>query len=243
MSRKGDEAELLLISQAVACLEWGMFGNLKPTEAVNEAKKHFPKAKVSVGPGPQKEHAAKFIDNVVMKGELSVFVLPDSTEGDAGRTPLQVPPDVIMKMIRTRGGLPDHAVQPARIFAKEANPLELRTALSKSALYVRRQEFDDWYKKAWKKRNWPSQRSSLKPRMGRPSKQSELHTRIIARVNEGRWSARNSIADLVRLLDSKGIVASRDTVRRAVDQLFKETGEQSYRRLARNRSKLAQKSG
>ena len=65
--------------------------------------------------------------------------------------------------------------------------------------------------------------------MGRPSRQSDLHNPIIVLVNEGRWSAeQNFIADLVKLLKSKGVRASRQTVQRTVKQLHRETGDHRY---------------
>jgi len=205
MSRKGAETELLLISEAVTRLGAGMFGgDLERPDAVKAAKKTYPHW--SIRWGPQKEDAAKRIYEAIMQGKLSVLVLPASTDDETHRTHLQVPLCVLKQMIRTRGGLPDQAIQPTRIFAKDSIAPELRVALSKSALYVRRREFDAWYDEAQKKRNWPSQRSSCKPRMGRPPRQSDLHNPIKVLVNEGRWSAeQNFIADLVKLLKSKGI--------------------------------------
>jgi hypothetical protein len=150
----GEKPEFLLISEAMACLEAGMHGNLNQTEAVKEAKKHYPRA--SIGSGPQKEDAAKIIDNALMKDELSVFVLPDSTEGEVRGASLHVPPDVLRKMIRTRGGLPDRVIQSMRVFAKNPIQPELRAALSvlKSKLYVPRKEFEAWYEEV--RKNWSS---------------------------------------------------------------------------------------
>jgi hypothetical protein len=153
VNRKNGESELLLLSESVAHLEAGMYGNVRRPEAVTEAKKAYPG--FSIGFGPRKEHAATLIDNAVMNGELSVFVVPDSTESHAHRTPLQVPLDVLRKMVRIRGALPDHVVQPLRIFAKRQIAPELFKALLKSALYLRREEVEAWYKKAKKKRNSP----------------------------------------------------------------------------------------
>jgi hypothetical protein len=235
MIRKGDETGLLLISEAMARLEAGMFGgDLKRPAEVQMAKKTYPGA--SIGWGPPKKDAAKRIHEAITQGKLPVFVLADLAEGEVHRAPLQVPLGVLKRMIVTRGGLPDHAVQPMRIFAKGTVTPELLAALSKSALYVRRKEFDAWYKKARSKRNWPSQRSSCKPRMGRPPKQNDLRDPIVALVKDGQWSVRQKITDLVRLLESKGRVATRDTASRIVDQLFKETGEQRYRRRVRHRA-------
>jgi len=246
MSRSGVETELLLISQAVARLEVGMYGNLKQPEPIAKIKKEYERRRQprpSIGWEPHKKDAAKCVYEAIVHGKLSVFVLPDSTD-QVHRT--QVPSGVLKRMIRVRGGLPDRAIEPMRIFAKELVAAELLAALSKSELYVRRHEFDAWYGKARKKRNWPSHKKQrslpdqppcAKPPIGRPSKQSDLRTPIVALVGEGRWSAQRKIADLVRLLESKKIIAPRDTVRRTVDQLFKETGEQAYRRRVRRRSK------
>jgi hypothetical protein len=106
-------------------------------------------------------------------------------------------------------------------------------------LYVRRREFDAWYEKERQKRIWPShnawlekgrdefdawrndekkggspiQRSRCKPRMGRPSTQNDLR-KPIGELRNKEWK---TVADLVRLLEeAKGIIATRDTVRRAV---------------------------
>jgi hypothetical protein len=109
------KTEFCLISEAVARLEAGMFGGLRRSEAVVAAKTSYPGA--SIGWGPQKEDAAKRIYKAVMQGELSVLVLPDSTDDEALGAPLQVPPDVLGKMMRTRGGLPDRIIRPMRTFA------------------------------------------------------------------------------------------------------------------------------
>jgi hypothetical protein len=238
MSRNGAESELLLISEAVAELKVGMYGFRKQPEPIANIKRSEPR--LSVGWGPQKEEAAKRIYEAIMQRKLSVFVLPASTEDEMHRTHLQVPLGVLEQMITTRGGLPDHAVAPVRRFAKDSVTPELLTALSKSALYVRRKEFEAWYKKVRKKRNWPSYSHYLrykptnkppKPLMGRPSRQNDLRDPILAL--EGRWQ---TIADLVRLLESAGKIATRDTTRRVVDQLFRETGKECYRRRERRRT-------
>ena len=268
MNRGGAETELLLVSEAVARLKGGMYAGIKQPEPITHLKKREQRLLIGSGPigwGPQKEDAAKRVYKAIVQGELSVVVLPDDpTESEMQEAPLLVPVDVLKQMIRTRGGLPDRAFEPMRILAKGSVAPELLAALSKSKLYIRREEFDAWYEKDRQNRIWPShnawlkdgrdefdawrnaeknrgspiQRSRCKPRMGRPSTQNDLRKPIIALVNEGRWSARKTIADLVRLLESQGKIAARDTVRRVIDQLFKETGKQSYRRPAHTRSKV-----
>ncbi len=243
MSRNGAETDFILISEAVARLEAGMYGGIERPEFVQAAKKDYPGA--SIGCGPQKEDAAKRIYDAIMQRKLLVFVMAASAEGEIQRTPLPVPVDLLKQMIKKRGGLPDQAVAAARIFAKEPIAPELLERLAKSELHIGRKQFEAWYEGAREKHNWPSQYRSRKPRedgsfkpsMGRPSKQNDLRAPIGALVNEGCWSAQQKIADLVRLLlEAKGIIAARDTVSRVVDQLFKEKGDQRYRRRARKRS-------
>jgi hypothetical protein len=225
MSRTSAETEWLLISEAVARLEAGMYGGLNPPEPVDNIKQE---SGLWVAWGPKKEHAAKLVDEAIIRGDLSVYVL-HTAEDNAHRAPLQVPPGVLRRMIRRHGGLPDHTIAPMRRFANDPVTPELLTALSKSALYLRRDEFDAWYKNTRKKRNWPSQRSSEKSRIGRPPKQTKLRNRIFWLVTDEQWSAeKNFIADLVRLLKSEGVTASRQTVQRTVEQLHRETGDPRY---------------
>jgi hypothetical protein len=249
--RQGAESVLLLISEVVARLKAGMYGGLADPKPVAGIKANIKKANIKKGERrpsiewewqPQKEGAAERIYEAIVQGKLSVFVLPDSVEGEVQRAPLQVPLVVLKQMMTTRAGLPDRVIQPMRILAKDSSvALELLAALSsKSKLYLRRKEFEAWYEEARKKRNWPSQRPhhdtppSLRSRskknpIGRPTKQSGLRTRIVELVNEGRWSAeQNFITDLVRLLKSEGKAASRQTVGRAVEQLHRETGDHRY---------------
>jgi hypothetical protein len=231
MSQKGADTELFLMSEAVARLKVGMYavneyGNYNQPEPIAKIKESEPR--LAVEWGPQKEDAAERIYKAIVHGKLSVFVLTASTD-QVHRQHLQVPLGVLKRLIRARGGLPDRAIQPLRIFAKDPITAELSAALSESNLHLRRGEFDAWYEKTRKKRNWPSQRSCRKPRMGRPSRQSDLHNPIIVLVNEGQWSAeKNFIADLVKLLKSKGVTASRQTVERTVGQLHRETGNPRY---------------
>jgi hypothetical protein len=231
VTRKGAGSDLLLISKAVAQLKDGMYGGLPEPKFIADIKKNVAKGeqRPSIGWGAQKEDAVGLIYKAVMQGGLSVFVLPDLAEGEAQRAPLQVPQSVLEKMMLTRGGLPDRAIEPMRIFAREQVAPELLTALSRSELYLQQKQFKAWYEKDRKKGNWPSQRSSKKKRMGRPSKQIGLRIPISEMVNSGRWSAaEHFVADLVRLLKSAGRKESRQTVERTVAQLHRETGDPRY---------------
>jgi hypothetical protein len=226
----------LLISVAVARLEAGMFGgNIKRPDPVEAIKKLDPR--ISVGFGPHRQKAASAIYQAMMAGSLAVHVLghPDA---DGGRRPLHVPVDVLGLLIKSHGGLSDRPIRlPVSLLREKTVTPELFRALSNSELFMSEVEFESWYQQQKRRRRWPSQRESIKPRSGRPSKQTdELITSIKARVAEKTWSAADGIAKLAKLLILIG-APSRNTLRRAVDLLYEETGDPLYRIVPRKRAK------
>jgi hypothetical protein len=56
----------------------------------------------------------------------------------------------------------------------------------------------------------------------------------MARVEEGSWCAKQPVAKLERLLASKG-APKRNTLKRTVDQLYRETGDIRYLIIKRKR--------
>jgi hypothetical protein len=228
------ETEFLLISEAVARLEAGMFGGaIQQPEAVKAAKKFYPQA--SIGLGLHKEKAASVLNAAIMAGDLTVHVFTLSNTDRVSR-PLQVPLDVLIRLLRVHGGLPDHAIRPpANLLRNTSIDSEVFVALSSSAMFLQVSEFQAWYQRQKSRRRWPSQRESKKPATGRPSKQDDqLLTSITARVAEEKWSAPDGIAKLVRLLVTHG-APNRNLVRRAVQRLYEETGDNRYRVVPRKR--------
>jgi hypothetical protein len=226
----------MLISEAVACLEAGMFGGaVKRAAPVAAAKKVYRRA--SIGLDLHKQKAAEAVDAAVMSGDLSVNVFTPASTNRTGRQ-LSVPVQVLGLLTRTRGGLPDHAIRVSPALLRDnVVTSELFAALSNSAMYLQRRKFDAWYDEQKSRRRWPSQRTSKKPRSGRPLKQTdELFTSIRARVAEGTWSASDGIAKLAKLLISNG-APKRNSLRRAVDQLYEETGDPQYHVVSRHRTK------
>jgi hypothetical protein len=134
-----DESEFLLISEAVTRLEAGMFGGVfKRPKPVEAAKKIYTGA--SVGFGPRRERAASVILRALLEGDLPVYVITQPTEEAACR-PIVVPADVLQRMPRARGGLPDHPVRhPVSFLRNYPVAHDLFTALAVSALHLRRPE-------------------------------------------------------------------------------------------------------
>lgn len=225
--------EFLVLSEAVGRLEAGMYGGeIRRPQAVEDAKAHDPDA--SIGWGPHKQTAAAAIDAALNAGKLSLYVFGALDTEMA--SPFQVPRAALVRLLRIRGGLPDHAVRPSiNLVRDQLLTVELFNALSTSALFVRRNEFYTWYDNQKKKRRWSSQRMSNKARVGRPSKQNELLAPIRARVEEGSWSGREPVAKLVKLLGLDD--TQRYTVKRTVDQIFRDNGDFRYRIIPRRRSK------
>jgi hypothetical protein len=210
-------------------------GTIKRPEPVEAIKKIHPR--LSVGWGPHKEKAASAIHAAILTGSLGVHVYTRPTAEGVSHT-LHLPIDVLTRLLKVRGGLPDHAIRPpVSLFRDTCVTPELFVALSNSAMFLQVSEFQAWYQRQKGRRRWPSQRASTKPRTGRPPKQTdELFTSIRARVAENSWSAADGIAKLVKLLVSHG-APRRNTVRRAVDQLYEETGDIRYQIIPRKRTK------
>lgn len=228
------ESEFLLISEAVARLGDGMFGgSLKRPEPVNIGKKCYPRA--SIGWELHKQEAAALVDAAIMAEDMSVHVFVSSEEGRRDRS-IQVPIETLRRLIRIRVGLPDHVIRPTvALLGDKVVTSELFAALSKSALYLQKSEFEAWYDQIKSRGRWPSQRTRTMPRVGRPTKHTDqLRTSIMARVEEGSWCAKQPVAKLERLLASKG-APKRNTLKRTVDQLYRETGDIRYLIIKRKR--------
>jgi hypothetical protein len=213
-----------------------MFGGpIKRPEPIKNLKREQPR--LSVGFGLQREKAASVILGAMLGGDLPLYVTMRPNAEEAGG-PLLVPVDVLQRMPKVRGGLPDHpARNPASFLRNFDVPPDLLSALSASALHIRRTEFDAWYKRQKRRRLWPSQQESIKPRPGRPSKQTvKLLTSIRVAVEEKKWAAPDGIAKLARLMESNG-APLRNTLRRAVDRLYEETGDPAYHIIPRKRAK------
>jgi hypothetical protein len=230
----GVETQFLLISHAVSRLEAGMFGgSVTRPEPIKKLKKQEPR--LSVGFGPHREKASEVILTAILAGDLSVHLFAQSN-AEEPRLPIVVPIDVLQLMPQARSGLPDRPVRhPVNFLRNHPVTPVVFAALSVSALHLQRTEFEAWYEKQKQRLRWPSQRTSSKPRVGRPSKQTaRLLNLIRALVAEEKWSASEGIAKLVKLLVPKG-APLRNTLRRAVDQLYIETGDPNYRIVPRKR--------
>jgi hypothetical protein len=229
--------EFLPISKAVSRLEAGMFGGAikrpEPVAGIKDVARRY-----TLGSGVRRQKAALAIQKAIMAGALGVNVFAPATGTDGTVRPLLVPIDVLKRLPKVRGSLPDHLVRhPFNLLRNCPIAADLFAALSASPLYINRSEFIAWYQKEKRKGRWPSQAASNRLRVGRPSKQTDDLIRAIkALTNEGLWSAPDGIAELVRLLASRG-APDRYLVGRTVQKLFEETSDPRYRIIPRKREK------
>jgi hypothetical protein len=237
--------EFLRISCAVNRLSDGMWGSLprpNPVVAIKQDQK-----KLSLGFGPWGEQAGRCLRAAAVKGKLAVYVLAKSQarSKDTSLTecfpekiePVAVPLSVVERLIVSRGGLSDRPIRPS-IKTAEGNE-RLFALLTGGLLVVRASDFDAWYKLERAKGRWPSQRSKLKIN-GRPTKQSApLRNAVLALVHDNKWSGKDPISALHRMLVASGRsdVPSQDTLARLIDQLHRETGEAGLLRITRGRRK------
>lgn len=237
--------DFLPLSEAVNRLTDGIWGGLPRPEPVVVIKQSY--KKLSVGFGPWRETAGRLLRVAAVKGKLAIYILAKNKvrsddqdlPGDASvkPEPTSVPVPVIKRLILSRGTLPDHPIRPSMKTA-EGNE-NLFALLTIGLLVVRASDFDAWYHSERAKGRWPSQRAKGK-KNGRPTRQTEaLENAVLALVNDLKWSGKDRITTLYRLLVASGLsdVPSPDTVARLVDQLHRKTGDMKLLRVARVRQK------
>jgi hypothetical protein len=151
----GVEAEFLLISKAVARLEAGIFGgSIKRPEPVPGVEKMG--TRYSVGRGVRRQKVALAIQKAIMSDALGVYVFASAIGADASVQPLRVPVDVLERLPKVRGSLPDRpARHPFNLFRNEGIAPDLFAALCTSELHLSRAEFTGWYQREKNKGRWP----------------------------------------------------------------------------------------
>ena len=238
--------DFLRISCAVNRLSDGMWGGLQRPEPVAAIKQD--QKKLSLGFGPWGEQAGRRLRAAAIDGKLVIYVFAkpqvrsdDHSLADCcspeGIEPVAVPVNVVKRLIASRGGLPDHPIRPS-IKTADGNE-KLFALLAVGLLVVRANDFDGWYQSERAKGRWPSQEPKEK-KDGRPTKQTgALRNAVLALVHDHKWSGKDPISALHRLLVASGRseVPSQDTLARLVDQLHRETGEAGLLRFTRARRK------
>jgi hypothetical protein len=222
---------------------WGGFRSFPPAQAMR--RKH----KASVGFGARRTYAAQPVTAAVRHGNLKVYLVADPNLGPnidrprwpvaSTQEPVNVPTDVLRRLIAPRDVLPDHALCPTLKTA--GGDSNIYVLLRVGAFVVQEHEFEDWYRSQRSKGKWPSQQSRSKRIPGRPTKQTEpLKNAVLALVREQAWKVKDGIAVLRRLIVERGEpkdVPSADTLGRLVSRLFLETGDPAFRRVSRVRKK------
>ena len=223
----------LPFSDAVVRLDAGMWGGFKRADPVAAAKRNKINNKTSIGSGPRREYAGRRLTEAALTGELKIYVANQS-EGRELFEHIIVPVEILKRLITVRETLPDHPIRLSRKIAIEND--KLFALLCTGVLVVDETEFKAWYRSRRGKHKWPSQRSSLKARRERPTKQSEaLRTAILTIVKGGRWHRKDGIRKLGTLLADVVHTPSDDTLERLVVEMSPETGNQALWRMPRTR--------
>jgi hypothetical protein len=238
-------ADFLPLSRAANRLADGMWGGLPRPEPVASIKQE--QKKLSLGFGPWREEAGRRLRAAALEGNLVVYVLairPVRSEDNSATEcsleniePVVVPVGVLERLITSHGRLPDHAIRPSMKTA-EGNK-KLFALLIVGRLVVCANDFDGWYQSERSKGRWPSQEAKEK-KDGRPTKQTgALRNAVLTLVHDNKWSGRDPISALHRLLVASGRsdVPSQDTLARLVDQLQREMGAAALLRIRRARRK------
>lgn len=219
---------------------WSGIGRPDPVAAIKNQDRRF-----RVRYGPWHDRAGQLLRAAAVSGVLPVCVVSEGRarsrkqRGSGESSPIQVPKEVLSRLITLRGNLTDRPIRPSLRIA--GGDKKLFMALSDGWLVLRVNEFDAWFRRERDRGKWPSQRSRLRPRVGRPTKQT-AHLRSVIENFAGTdtWQGRDGVAKLHRLLIDEGIgrVPSEDTLARLVDRLYRETGASALRRTARARRRM-----
>ncbi len=233
----------LSLSNAIEQLAGGMWGGFGVSAPVLAIKLKLPK--LQVGFGPRRTFAAKRFSAAVLNENLAVYVLgPQALSQGRGLQSLapsaigtiRLSTSMLARLIKCREAIPDHSIRPS-MKTVEGN-VSLLVRLTRDPLVVREDEFNAWYRSEYAKGKWPSQRSRLKKRPGRPTSQDgALMNAVLALVRDQVWSAKDGIAMLHRTLlaNRHPKVPSCDTLERLIARLHTETGDPAFFRTVRVR--------
>jgi hypothetical protein len=226
----------LRLSTATHRLAQGIWGGFRRPAPVRTLKKKPAYKRSSLGFGPWREEAGKRVRKAAIDGKLTIYVFggDEAAANNLPSNPVVLRSTLIRQLIPARKGLPDRTIRSSLKFAD--GDTVLFRLLQFGILLVRPREFNDWYRSERARGKWASQHSRLKPREGRPSKQTEsLRSAVMTALREKK----TGVAALCRRLLASGRpdVPSRDTLARLVDQLYAETGEPEFRRTKRSRRK------
>jgi hypothetical protein len=170
-------------------------------------------------------------------GNLAVYVVSNDQAGSGKGVssdtskPVKVPTYVLNRLITSRGTLTNHPIRPSLKIA--GGDEKLFAALTEGRLVLRASDFDAWFRRERARGKWPSQRSKLGSRVGRPTKQTAgLRSAVLALVHHEKWRGQDGIATLHRMLVDSGRmgVPSPDTLARLVTSMHRETGEPALSR-------------
>lgn len=220
-----------------------MFATLSRPRVVVKIKKR--ERDLSVFFGRWTQSAAHKIRNAALSGEITIYVWSKFSDRSSRMEPAVVPVDVVRLLIPIRCGLPDHAYRiHTSLLRRDGMTPQLFAALRNGTLCLNSPEFQAWYQTEYGKRKWPSQRKSEKPRIGRPPLDKGITDAIESVVNSGRWTVRQPITRLRRILLEDGVanVPSEETIKRRLDELHLRTGDPLMYKPAQRNRKVTQKS-
>lgn len=240
----------LPVEDAIASLLASIWSNTRSPLQVREANTSLKAAGL---PGKanwlsRRHDVENKLYRAVRTGELPIYGWPTQLkEGfHIGRAPQDVAvidPAIIVAVKPLHGGLPTKALglRPAMIARLASKGVGKFPPPDCLALF-RLEELLAWVEIERLKGQWPSQlnrRMKLSGRRGRPPRVVERAIVLTRRrIDEGEWSTREPVSRLAeianhQLSEERKRPISEDTFARAIDRLYRETGEARYKRSRR----------
>jgi hypothetical protein len=218
----------LAIREATEKIARSLFMGVKDREDVTRLRQ----AGLRVGDGKALDSAFAEIWKAADAGKLRVFGI-----GGNPATIVKLDPEDLkgIPFLRSPRGGKLHFLRPThRLHAQLAKWFGAQ--LMDVAIAFEEREVDKLSRSLVQRRRKDDASDGLKKKTGRPARLPEVGALIQTIVESKRWTPTQSIKALTRLVnraDKSGDTVSADTVGRALDELFKETGDRLYERPKR----------
>ena len=217
----------------------GVLAWLTEIEEVN-AKKIDTTFELTASRAPKNPEPTTLILEALQSKQLKLFVFLESL-GDV----LPVPSSAVNDALERTGFLQITAKSapyrfmdfyPRRVLDDLGVP-GLRALKSDSfAFCLKERAFDAWLAGLARRLRWPLD-AKRHPRSGRPALDQSIRPVLQDLIVSGRWKQGMPLKSLVELIRSKinGSKIDRETVKRVMDSIYRETGNLAYRYVRRTR--------
>jgi hypothetical protein len=204
--------------------------------AANPTPDNIPK----LPPGPSYPAPIELIADALRSGGLTLFIYVESR-----RNVIPLPAICTHEVLRRAGFISPSRdtigfrwvdFYPRRILDGLDLHVVNKARFNKFAFCFRASEFDDWLANTARLQSWPLD-SEPRRGPGRPKLIPVVKSLLKGLITSGQWRQGMGLKELVFPIQSKlkGEKVNRETVKKAMDELYRETGQLEYRYVRQKR--------